>query len=149
MGRIVAEHACLQEMAREAPPPPGCASKFAEARAATFVFGGRTREPSSRPPSPARRDVQCDEALEKGGLSAASEGVDDMDRGIGVAHRGQDAPLLLVYDFQRGRQVVQEAIVKIWGARRCGASGRSVLGPQQPKPRGPGHAATPPRFSAS
>ena len=58
---------------------------------------------------------ECDEALEKGGLAAASEGVDDMDRGIGVAHRGQDAPLLLVYDFQRWRQVVQEAIVKYGG----------------------------------
>jgi len=63
---------------------------------------------------------ECDEALEKGGLAAASEGVDDMDRGIGVAHRGQDAPLLLVYDFQRWRQVVQEAIVK-YGAQGVAA----------------------------
>ena len=56
---------------------------------------------------------ECDEALERGGLSAASEGVDDMDRGIGFAHRGQDAPVVLVYDSQRWRQVVQEAIVSM------------------------------------
>ena len=63
---------------------------------------------------------ECDKALEKGGLAAAREGVGDMYRGIGVGHRAQDAPLLLVYDFQRWRQVVQEAIVK-YGAQGVAA----------------------------
>ena len=39
------------------------------------------------------RSEECGEALEKGGLAAAREGVDDMGRGIGVGHRGQDAPI--------------------------------------------------------
>ena len=54
---------------------------------------------------------ECDEALEKGGLSAASEGVGDMDRGVGVGHRGQSAPVLLANDFQSGRQILDEAFV--------------------------------------
>ena len=53
--------------------------------------------------------MECDKALENGGFAAAREGVDDMDRGARSGNRGQSALLVLVDDFQRGRQGSEDA----------------------------------------
>ena len=94
---------------------PGCASKFAEIRAATFVFCGRTREPSGRPPSPARRDVQ--RRVRRG--TGEGVGFPQPARAWATWTGASESPIAVRMPrccwsmiFQRWRQVVQEAIVK-------------------------------------
>ena len=117
MGHIVVDHAGLQEAVREAPPEDHLpwrqplvaqqnVQKLASQRACAEDEHENMRAGLRVQHSGVALSLECDKTLKNGGFAAAREGVGDMDWGVRHGHRGQNAPLLLVNDSQRGRQVL-------------------------------------------
>ena len=104
MGRIVVEHAGLQETAREAPHPEDhlpwlqhlglqqCLQNLVSQRSCAEDEHGNTCAGLRVQHFAATSIIECDKALKNGGFAAAREGVDDMGWGVRHGHRGQNAP---------------------------------------------------------